>query len=84
VRYTIRSAQWGSAAQDSAVLLTAEVGYVAISAVDNPGEWEAFQAWAKSNAVAAALALPAPRADPLERRLAAIEARLGIVTPPAS
>lgn len=58
--YTIHNAQWANEDKSSAVILSTEVGHVAISAVDTPVEWEAFLAWAASNMVID-LPLPLPR-----------------------
>ena len=58
--YTIQSAQWGDEARDSAVIMTAEVAAVAISARDTPEEWAAFQEWQTSNTVAELSPRPPP------------------------
>jgi hypothetical protein len=49
--YTIQAAQWGNRERTSAVIRSAEVGHVAISAADTPAEWAAFQTWAQTNPV---------------------------------
>lgn len=49
--YTIQSAQWGNVEQTSAVIITQEVGAVAISIIDTPSEWAAFISWAGTNSV---------------------------------
>lgn len=55
--YTILSAQWGNEDKSAVVAITREVAAVALSAVDTPEEWAAFQKWAQSNLVSA---LPVP------------------------
>lgn len=79
--YTIRSATWGNVDCTSAVIMTDEVAAVAISAVDTPEEWQAFQVWAAKNPVTD---MPAPvtavRKPTLVDRVAAIEAKLGMVS----
>jgi hypothetical protein len=49
--YTIRSARWGNREHTSAVILSDEVGHVAISETDTPKEWAAFQVWTQTNTV---------------------------------
>jgi hypothetical protein len=51
MNYTILSAQWGNAAQTAAIIVTAENGAVAISAVDTIKEWQDFQTWIKTNTI---------------------------------
>lgn len=43
--WTIRSARWGNDDHTSAVVLSGEVGHVAISEVDTPEEWKGFLQW---------------------------------------
>jgi len=81
--YTIRAAQWGNAAMDSAVILTDECGAVAVSAVDTPDAWAQFQRWSSSNVVADA---PPPPPAPGPTRMDLLEARVAVLeaTPPSS
>lgn len=78
--YTIRGARWGSPEHTSAVVLSEEVGHVAISAMDAPEEWAAFLEWAKSNPVGDSPTKPLlepkkSRLELLEERVAALEVR---------
>ena len=74
--YRIRSARWGNEDKTSAVILTDEVGHVAISALDTPEEWAAFQQWTKKNMVADAR--PKPRALTPQQKFDRLFARLGM------
>jgi hypothetical protein len=59
--YTIRSARWGNSENTSVIVITDEIGAVALNATDTPTEWSNFQNWALSNTVSPATVVgPSP------------------------
>ena len=68
--YTIRSATWGNTDKNSAVILSDECSYVAISEADTPEEWKNFTEWQKTNPVSdLPVGKPMTKKDILEKKM---------------